>query len=66
MYLGALVMLLGVPPALGSWWGLTAVAPMVLVLVSRLRREELYLATNLTGYEAYRTQVKHRLVPHLW
>src|SRR6266699_5953073 len=36
MYAGALVMLIGTPLALGSWWGLFAVLPMTIALVLRL------------------------------
>ena len=40
MQAGALVMLLGTPIALGSWWGLLAVAAMVPALIWRLFEEE--------------------------
>jgi len=66
MYAGALVMMLGVPLALGSWWGLIVVPMMGLVIVSRLLDEEGHLAVDLRGYEDYRAQVKHRLVPFVW
>jgi protein-S-isoprenylcysteine O-methyltransferase Ste14 len=66
MYAGALVMLLGVPLALGSWWGLFLVAPMAAVIVWRLLDEETYLAKNLPGYPAYLRQVRYRLLPLVW
>ncbi|HET9989075.1 MAG TPA: isoprenylcysteine carboxylmethyltransferase family protein [Kofleriaceae bacterium] len=66
MYAGALVMLAGVPLALGSWWALLAVPAMALVIVWRLRDEERRLASDLPGYADYRTRVKHRLVPFMW
>jgi len=66
MYAGALVMLLGVPLALGSWWGLLAVVPIALVIVWRLLDEERFLARNLPGYSEYRNKVKYRLVPLVW
>src|SRR5215468_4917623 len=47
MYAGALVMMIGVPIALGSWWGLVPVAAMVAVIVARLLDEESLLATQL-------------------
>src|SRR5215469_1586880 len=40
MYSGALIMLLGTPLALGSWWGLVPFAVMVAVIVVRLLDEE--------------------------
>lgn len=66
MYAGALVPFLGVPPALGSWWGLLAILPVVAGLVARLQDEEAYLARNLPGYEEYRRKVRYRLVPGVW
>src|SRR4051812_1056494 len=66
MYAGALVMMLGAPIALGSWWGLVPVAAMVAVIVARLLDEEALLTTQLPGYAEYRRRVKHRLVPRVW
>ena len=66
MYAGALVMLLGVPLSLGSWWGLLALVPMTLTIVWRLLDEERVLAASLEGYAEYRAKVRYRLVPGLW
>jgi len=59
-------MLLGVPPALGSLWGLLALFPFTFVLVWRLLDEEEFLAKNLPGYAEYRSKVRYRLLPLLW
>ena len=66
MYAGALVMFVGIPPALGSWWGLLPAAAIVPVLVWRLTREEAFLAANLAGYGDYRARVRYRLAPAVW
>jgi protein-S-isoprenylcysteine O-methyltransferase Ste14 len=66
MYIGALIMLAGVPLALGSWWGLLMVIPMVVVIILRLLEEEKFLVKNLAGYPEYRQKVKYRLVPFVW
>ena len=66
MYIGALVMLVGVPLALGSLWGLLTIVPMVIVLVARLLDEEKFLAKNLAGYSEYQSRVRSRLVPMIW
>ena len=66
MYAGALVLLLGVPLALGSWWGLFTIVPITLVLAWRLLAEEQFLSKNLPGYSEYRSQVRYRLVPWVW
>jgi protein-S-isoprenylcysteine O-methyltransferase Ste14 len=66
MYLGALILLLGVPVALGSWWGLFTIIPFTLVLVLRLIDEENFLINNLAGYKTYQQKVRHRLAPFIW
>jgi protein-S-isoprenylcysteine O-methyltransferase Ste14 len=66
MYAGALVMLIGVPLALGSGWGPLMVIPIGVVIVWRLLDEEKFLAKNLAGYSDYRNKVRHRLLPFLW
>jgi protein-S-isoprenylcysteine O-methyltransferase Ste14 len=66
MYLGALIMLLGIPLALGSWWGVLTLVPMTVVLIWRLMDEEIFLARNLPGYAEYRQKIKYRLVPFAW
>jgi protein-S-isoprenylcysteine O-methyltransferase Ste14 len=66
MYIGALIMLVGVPLALGSWWGLLTVVPMTLVIVWRLLDEEKFLAKNLAGYSEYQNTVRYRLLPLVW
>jgi protein-S-isoprenylcysteine O-methyltransferase Ste14 len=66
MYAGALIMIAGIPLALGSWWGLVPAVLLVPVLVWRLIREEAFLAANLAGYRDYRGRVRYRLAPSLW
>src|SRR5262245_20218885 len=63
MYAGALVMLIGTPLALGSWWGLLLILP---VLIWRLLDEERFLRQNLPGDAEYQTKVKYRLLPFIW
>jgi len=66
MYAAGLVMLFGIPIALGSAWGVLVVVAIVPALVWRLMNEEDFLARNLPGYRAYRDRVRHRLVPLVW
>jgi len=66
MYAGALVMLLGTPLALGSWWGLCMFVPFVLVIALRSIAEEKFLAQHLSGYAEYRKRVRYRLLPPIW
>jgi protein-S-isoprenylcysteine O-methyltransferase Ste14 len=66
MYSGALVLLAGIPVALGSWWGLWLVLPIVAAIVWRLLDEERFLARNLAGYPEYCARVRRRLLPGVW
>jgi protein-S-isoprenylcysteine O-methyltransferase Ste14 len=66
MYAGAFIMLIGVPLALGSLWGLLTIIPLILVIIWRLLDEEKILKKNLLGYLEYQKRVKYRLVPHIW
>lgn len=66
MYAGVLPMLIGMPLALGSWWGLWGLVLIVPTLVWRLLDEEKFLHKNLPGYTAYTQKVRYRLIPHLW
>jgi protein-S-isoprenylcysteine O-methyltransferase Ste14 len=66
MYAGALVLLIGIPLALGSFVGLLTVIPMLVTIVVRLLDEERVLAKELPGYDAYRRRTKYRLVPGVW
>jgi protein-S-isoprenylcysteine O-methyltransferase Ste14 len=66
MYSWALLMMLGMPLALGSWWGLLIVVPAVAGIVARLLDEEQFLARNLAGYSGYMRKVRYRLVPFVW
>jgi protein-S-isoprenylcysteine O-methyltransferase Ste14 len=66
MYATALVMLLGIPIALGSWWGVLIVVALVPALIWRLLDEERFLVRNLPGYVDYQGRVRYRLVPLIW
>jgi protein-S-isoprenylcysteine O-methyltransferase Ste14 len=66
MYAGALVMLLGTPLGLGSFWGLLVLLPMLAALIWRLLDEERMLNRDLPGYSAYRSRVRARLIPGVW
>ena len=66
MYASALLYLLGTPLALGSYWGLAALAFMIPFLVWRLLDEEQMLARDLPGYAEYQKHVRYHLVPFVW
>jgi protein-S-isoprenylcysteine O-methyltransferase Ste14 len=66
MYVGNVIMMVGVPLALGSYWGLVFVLPGVVALVFRILDEEKLLTHELAGYREYTQRVRYRLVPHVW
>jgi protein-S-isoprenylcysteine O-methyltransferase Ste14 len=66
MYTGTIIMMLGVPLALGSYRGLVFVIPGVLGLAVRIGDEEQLLKQELDGYSEYAQQVHYRLVPYVW
>lgn len=66
MYLGGVILFLGVPLALGSWRGLFVVAQMIPAVIWRLLDEENFLATNLPGYMQYQDKVRYRLLLYVW
>lgn len=66
MYAWVLLYLGGKPLALGSYWGLIALAVLVPVLVWRLLDEERLLGRQLAGYSEYQKRVRYRLLPFLW
>jgi protein-S-isoprenylcysteine O-methyltransferase Ste14 len=66
MYVGVIVMVIGAPLALGSYWGLLFLLLNVPVLILRILDEEKMLQQELEGYSDYMKEVRYRLVPGLW
>jgi len=66
MYVGSVIMMVGIPLALGSYWGLLFVIPGVMMLVFRILDEEKLLTQELAGYREYAQRVRYRLVPNVW
>jgi protein-S-isoprenylcysteine O-methyltransferase Ste14 len=66
MYSGSVIVMVGVPLALDSYWALVFVIPALLALALRIRDEEDLLEQQLSGYRKYERQVQYRLVPFVW
>jgi protein-S-isoprenylcysteine O-methyltransferase Ste14 len=66
MYVGTLIMMIGTPLALDSYWGLLAIALALPVLAARIEDEEKMLRQELAGYDEYTRKVHYRLVPGVW
>jgi protein-S-isoprenylcysteine O-methyltransferase Ste14 len=64
MYAGALLMFVGTPLLLGSWWGLLFVPVGAIGIGIRAIGEERLLNRELIGYDDYAQQVRFRMV--LW
>jgi protein-S-isoprenylcysteine O-methyltransferase Ste14 len=66
MYLGAGVMFLFAPLALGSYFALPVFALFIPIIVFRLLNEEKVLRQELPGYPEYCVKTRFRLVPFVW
>jgi protein-S-isoprenylcysteine O-methyltransferase Ste14 len=66
MYFGNVVLMIGIPLALGSYWGLLFMIPGLAVLATRILDEEKVLTQQLAGYRDYAQRVHYRLVPYVW
>lgn len=66
MYLGNVIMMIGIPLALGSYWGLLFIIPGAIALALRILDEEKLLIHELPGYREYAGRVRYRLVPYIW
>jgi protein-S-isoprenylcysteine O-methyltransferase Ste14 len=66
MYFGNVVLMVGIPLALGSYWGLVFLIPGLAVLAIRIVDEEKVLTQDLAGYPDYAQKVHYRLLPYVW
>jgi protein-S-isoprenylcysteine O-methyltransferase Ste14 len=66
MYVGAGLMLLATPLALGSYWALLPAAAFPPFLVLRILDEEKVLLEELPGYTEYTQETRYRLIPRVW
>jgi protein-S-isoprenylcysteine O-methyltransferase Ste14 len=66
MYAGGFFMFLGTPLLLGSWYGMLLTLLFLPAIIVRAVLEERTLLQELPGYGAYMTQVRYRLIPHVW
>jgi protein-S-isoprenylcysteine O-methyltransferase Ste14 len=66
MYFGNVILMIGIPLALGSYWGLLIVVAGLAVLALRINDEEALLKQDLAGYREYIDTVHYRLLPYVW
>jgi protein-S-isoprenylcysteine O-methyltransferase Ste14 len=66
LYSGAILMILPLPIALGSLWGLIPALIGALTLVMRIKYEEEMLLKGMDGYADYQQRVKWKLIPGIY
>lgn len=66
MYTCNVLLLVGIPLALGSFWGLIFLIPGVLLFALRIQDEEKVLEVELDGYSDYVQKVRYRMLPGIW
>jgi protein-S-isoprenylcysteine O-methyltransferase Ste14 len=66
MYFGNVILMIGTPLALGSYWGLLIVVVGLAILAVRINDEEALLEQDLAGYRDYMEKVHYRLMPYVW
>ena len=66
MYNATIVMFLAMPLILGSWWAFATMIPYIAFIAIRILDEEQLLNQSLSGYTAYCSKVRWRLVPYIW
>ncbi|KAA3646448.1 MAG: isoprenylcysteine carboxylmethyltransferase family protein [Chloroflexi bacterium] len=66
LYTGGTIMMLFMPVALGSLWGLIPAAMAALTLVVRIRFEEEMLLKGMEGYADYQSRVPYKLIPGIY
>lgn len=66
MYLGAALIYLATPLALGSFWGCVPAVFILPIMVARIHNEEDVLARDLLGYRDYVLSTRYRLLPGIW
>lgn len=66
MYTATLLMFLSMPLILGSWQAFLVFCAYPVLIVKRIRNEEMVLKQELQGYDAYCQKIRHRLIPYIW
>lgn len=65
-YVGAILVVLGSPIMLASWWALIAGVVSAALMVTRTALEDKTLQAELAGYKDYAKRTRYRLLPGVW
>ena len=66
MYFATTIMFLSFPIVLGSWIFFFIFLVYPILMVKRIKNEELVLEQGLQGYKEYKQKVKYRMLPFIW
>jgi len=66
MYLGAMLLYVASPLALGSYWAVLPALVVIPILVARIINEEQVLERDLPGYREYKAVTRYCLLPGIW
>ncbi len=66
MYIGAAILMIALPIALGSFYALIPTAFIVVYVIIRTYLEDKTLHNELEGYAEYAQRTKYRLIPGIW
>ena len=66
MYFATTLLFLSIPLVLGSWIGFFIFLIYPLLLVKRIKNEEVVLEMGLPGYREYKEKVRYRMLPFIW
>ena len=66
MYAVTILLFLMMPLVLGSWYALIPFGFYPVIIVVRLKDEEVLLTKELAGYAEYKQKVKYRIIPFIW
>lgn len=65
-YVRMILVVLGAPIMLSSWWALIPGVVSALLVIARTALEDKTLHAELTGYNEYAQHTRYRLMPGLW
>ena len=66
MYMGAILMYVASPLALGSYWAVIPAIFIIPIFIARILNEESVLTKELEGYSEYKLKTRYRLIPGIW
>ena len=65
-YAGAILLVLGAPIMLGSWWALVPGIICAVLMIVRTALEDKTLRAELPGYPEFTQRTRYRLLPGVW